>query len=668
MSQIGGMTESQKEEILINAAGMTSEEQYKCAEEFINKGCLAADIDCKQEKDLIVNLLEMSSFSGYYAAKLLLANIYNQGTIADKGSADAKNLFLEIVNSKDPSLDPNIKAEAYYCLGVIAEYCLCGEKRNVDTIKEAIKYYNSSVKLKTDDMRGNFALARSYLDLYYEIEANIQTRDNFTDKEYKTYREKAKEYIEIAEELNSKTNDSLTEEYKTKIKVYKQILNDEEVKFTELKFDKDVRKFIVQNIMKCFWLKENERKDLFHAISAYFLKKDLLHREVIGEYKNSSQKESFDVIYGVCKEFFEGEELKQIFKQMVNSLPIDKRIEGEYDFSACAVNFNKEIEKIIKTMFEVGFKNYKKEKEQQDQTLTAPNQTTNQVDQLQKTILEVQKNDIENELAISYNNLGNQWHNLFDDKSAQEFFKKLVGASNFQGKGKEFCWNRVQGILSTNLSDTQKKNLKEYKKELSKKLHETSDCEEKDRLNDIKDFIDEILTISEQKKELRELNDKIEKANRNAPAKEEKTDSTGKEFTMGSVYYYLFEKGSVNEDVIEFVKKINLKMDESEIKLKLFELVTKIELYRVIVRNPSSHTDKLSLDAFEEGMSLCFLQDNSIFKLIGELFGDYIKQLNVGQEYDLADDVRNRCKKILEDKKAQNQEQGKNQDDGVGIS
>ena len=60
--------------------------------------------------------------------------------------------------------------------------------------------------------------------------------------------------------------------------------------------------------------------------------------------------------------------------------------------------------------------------------------------------------------------------------------------------------------------------------------------------------------------------------------------------------------------------------------MKLKEFINKIELFRVVVRNVASHVTPLSQKSIEDGLNLCIMQDNSIFALIDELFGEYILQ------------------------------------------
>ena len=72
-------------------------------------------------------------------------------------------------------------------------------------------------------------------------------------------------------------------------------------------------------------------------------------------------------------------------------------------------------------------------------------------------------------------------------------------------------------------------------------------------------------------------------------------------------------------------------MTQNEAALKLSELLVKVEMFRVIVRNVASHKTTLTQSAVEHGINISIVQENSILKLLDELFGDFLNKKYVDQ-------------------------------------
>ena len=68
-------------------------------------------------------------------------------------------------------------------------------------------------------------------------------------------------------------------------------------------------------------------------------------------------------------------------------------------------------------------------------------------------------------------------------------------------------------------------------------------------------------------------------------------------------------------------------------ELKINELIAKVELFRVIVRNVASHETILSQKFAEDGFALAILQEDSIFSLMEDLFGEYVVKKWIKEEF-----------------------------------
>ena len=129
----------------------------------------------------------------------------------------------------------------------------------------------------------------------------------------------------------------------------------------------------------------------------------------------------------------------------------------------------------------------------------------------------------------------------------------------------------------------------------------------------------------------------IAKMLENSKAREELSTITKSEhFELGNLFYMVFSETGidgmpmshkmVDPEFVEFVKYLNKDMDQNEASLKLNELLIKIEMFRTIVRNVASHKHPLSQNAVEHGINISIVQENSIFKLLDELFGEYLNK------------------------------------------
>ena len=107
-------------------------------------------------------------------------------------------------------------------------------------------------------------------------------------------------------------------------------------------------------------------------------------------------------------------------------------------------------------------------------------------------------------------------------------------------------------------------------------------------------------------------------------------------FELGSLFYMAFNDANTSDGMVaqkvvdpafvDFIISVNDKLSVNEASLKLKEFLVKVEMFRVIVRNVASHKSILMQPAVEHGINISVVQENSIFKLLDEMFGDFLNK------------------------------------------
>ena len=97
-------------------------------------------------------------------------------------------------------------------------------------------------------------------------------------------------------------------------------------------------------------------------------------------------------------------------------------------------------------------------------------------------------------------------------------------------------------------------------------------------------------------------------------------------FSTGNLFHFLYGRNRKVNNYVEFIIATNPGINKEEIESTLEDLITKVEMYRVMVRNPSSHTTGLRKGALEKGLNLLMFENNSIFKSVNKLFGNFMKE------------------------------------------
>ena len=285
------------------------------------------------------------------------------------------------------------------------------------------------------------------------------------------------------------------------------------------------------------------------------------------------------------------------------------------DYSNCASNLNSFIERAIKSIFVDEYNDYILPKE--------------------KRKLEEEKNSLiedKNNLNKDYSTLEEEKNTLKDTLNVEnvnivEIYKIIENKGNANA---DKAYNAIINKISRKgFSTDELTQLKNYQ------ATQTQDDQK---------FINNILTISNKTKELQEIYNKIKEIDKQITDIDKKLSEIDNKinnpqnnslFTMGSLFYIIYDglktnaednnTVKINDDIIEFVLSKNPSLSRDEIISTLENLAVKIEAYRVIVRNPSSHSSCiLQKSSFEAGLEFALLDDNSILKSIDKLFGNYI--------------------------------------------
>jgi len=510
-----------------------------------------------------------------------------------------KNVFNTTEPGYNIQLVQNTCRRASECLAEMS-YRGFGVKKNY---LSAIEFYINSLNYcnsNTSDQSLTYgSLVQCYLELYYESLANIsgnRSKQNILDQQ--KYKAEAKKYLKLAEDNKHTLNKKDLESYELQIKTYKSILDDENVELSNMDYLEFKNKYFKKH-KSIFLLSTKDEHELYEdGIKRYFEKRDTLLEKI--ERKIQQEREFRYKNYSIIKKKIIDVQGSGAVKAMQTRFEQNKnKIQEEtmIDFSDCVVNIDKYLEESIKFIF---VDTYKEEKQHE----------------IQKTIQENVKS-LQNKLKL-------------DEVFLRNVVSILHNSSVNENFTKEFCLKKIKDFISFKKVQSIKQFPEIKMNNIENYFNENVDSmSEKE-----KEFIQNIINAGKLKKELFEYEDK----------KENNEDSEDT-FTMGNLFYHTFIEQSItsgdqistrrvlDKNIVEYVNRINPNMEKEQVELKLNELINKIELFRVVVRNVASHKTELSQKSIEDGLNLCIMQDNSIFALMDDLFGDFILQKYFDKQY-----------------------------------
>lgn len=541
-------------------------------------------------------LIEESANEGCLVAQFNLATAYIAGLGCDKDAEKGEELLAKLVG------DESLGVAINYVYGKICQDKNTYGQADQYTYQEIINYFKKSLELcdkllngKNQEelmLNGNMTyacfdcleLAETYLEMYYLQEANTDNRNVKHYREDLEYKKEAKKYLDMAYGLKKYLINYTEEEFSQWLDTYRGLLENTSDDISNMTYEEFKEKYYNKQPNIFLLTLQKETNIYEEGLKFYFEKRDRLVAELTARKANEQQEiqNSIPLIRKILKaKGLTDEDIDRQLNEMQQKTTDDESMEDELDYSVSVINLDKYLEEILHTLFVEGIYEYNKEKIDQDIQ-----------DKIAKISLDI-KSIREEHLKYLNQLLSNINENATIDRSKREdslkryidFFKNPKGRRTV-GEGK---------IPS----------LKEY-------------LEENDQsLNDIeKQVLQNIIEVYELRQESNEL------------TKDEK-------FEMGRLYHLGYVDYSsnlsninyrvLNENFVEFVKSVNPDMNKEKIRLKLNELILKVEMFRVAVRNVASHKARLSKLAVEEGINICMVQENSIFELINELFGEYIK-------------------------------------------
>jgi len=654
MSLIKNVKETKQ--IIAQAEKLTSEEQYEFASEMEynfkvkNHKFIAKMVYAMSAKSRNINAMfrlgrilsyekdyERSNIffkevykSGYVEAlREIGLNYYNQGEIkkayscwseaAKSGDSESFVYLAEGYLNGDEVVDQDFdKAircfkrsanKGNYTAILYLEEIYLTDKYNKKNLVGGIKFFRKlfETNIETKPKLAMLAiknLIKCYTDLYYEEIANIgKDRSKQKILNQKKYKEQAIKYLELAKNykrdvLQSLRNDKYYDTYENsfnssmmEIKPYISILEDGVIDLSNMTYEEFKEKYYDKH-SNIFLLSTKDEFELYEdGIKRYFDKRDVLPQKI--ERKIQLEHKIFKNNLPIIKKMLKLKGVADIDKVIrVKREDIEKQIKEDtlVDFSDCVVNLDKYIEEILKFIFKVGFDQYQQtEKERKEKQFN---------------------DDIDNILVVG---------NTFEDEFIAKLFASFQGKEKFN-KAKLACLEDIKKVIvkRPKTFDSKITNIRNF---LNDNIENLND-------NQI-EFIENILKIANVRDE---INSSLETKKK-------------KDFTLGTLFFHTFTERQISingknstkkvldEKVVEYIKSIKPNLKVEEIEVKLNELISKIELFRVVVRNVASHTTELSQQSIEEGLNICIMQNNSIFALIDELFGEYILKKYIEKQY-----------------------------------
>jgi len=512
-------------------------------------------------------------------AKCNLAASYVNGTGVEKDPQKA----IEILNSIDDTNN-----NKHYYLGVIKHACLDGQEKTRALVNEVIDSYNKFIELTNDPTEYKYIsmiyykLAEAYLDLYYIDQASANNRNQEHFSKQNPNREKAKEYIKLSKDLIVNVDERAFEILKSDLRIAEDLLNDEALDLSTYSYEQFKKEYFGKHD-NLFLLTKKQEYELFdNGIKYYFNK-----REKEDEIKKKLEiyNANFEKNKSLIRKRLEEKGVENIDEKLeeLHLAKLDQVTnDSEIDFSITVNNIDKYFEEILHFLFVDCMYDHKHDLYQQIILKNIEEIKASLADCTEETLKELNfhLNGIDKTIALKPEIL---------TKKLEIFAEKFNKNWNF----KSIADDRINALNTY---------YQENKKELDEK-----------QTSLIKKFLDN----SQARKEFAEL-------------------SKPEKFELGSLFHMAFNDASSSKDAVaqkivdpifvEFVTSVNDNLSISEASLKLRELLIKIEMFRVIVRNVASHKSILMQPAVERGLNISIIQENSIFNLLDNMFGDFLNK------------------------------------------
>ena len=538
-------------------------------------------VDLNMEHDEFVNLLKTAADAGSLHAKFYLATIYKQALGAEQNYEKAIKYYIQCLD--DTTTEDNVSIQTSACCNLV----------------------------------------QCFVQLYHIEEANA-TRDFIYYKSTNKNKDSAKQYLALAPTYISQLPESERPAYESKLKIYSSILNDKTDDISAMNYG-DFRKAYYDKFPRIFLTTKKSEDSIYRdGIKNYFRKRDESAEELALElaYKQKQIEKRKAMIKKAVPNLNISTDPEVIYAKLISELESElQKEQNEFlnkyviDYSNCVINLDKYLEEIIHQLFVVDVHEYKKELAQAKVDNKLININT-QIDALSPAELK-QIVELTNDISAS----------IPDEKIPYERRKQILQtfAQNVAtGKNKKSIKTKVDIIEQYLHTEASKAitvthddgTLSEEEKENTLSLMQRSIIKNTPSLN----LLNDILNLHTVQQELDSL-------------------KINTDFQLGALFNLTFVENLIDEEgnkikttnklkqeIIDFVARLNPSMKESDISLKVSELILKVEHFRVMVRNVASHKSILTQQLLEKGLSLCITEENSIFSLLDELFGDHLEQ------------------------------------------
>ncbi len=533
----------------------------------------------ERDVDIANQFFIKGSDLGSNLAKCNLAASYVNGTGYEKDFQKAIDI-LKTIND-----DFNDK---YYYLGVITHECINGLNKTKEVINEALEYYNKYIELTPDTQDTKYVsmvyykMAEAYLDLYYLDEASTNNRNKEHFSKQNPNREKAKECLRLAKEKLLVLDEEALKILKSDINIAEDLLNDEGLDLSQFTYETFKEQFFGK-LDNLFLLTNKKEFELFEDGVKYYFNKRETEKEI--KQKLELEENNFEKRKSLIRKKLEEMQVENIDEKLeeIRLKNLEKSKNNmKVDFSTSVINIDKFLEDVLHYLFVDCLYDHK--------------------EALYKKIVA---------------------------KNIEEIKELLKDCSTDTLKELNLILNGIDKSISLK-QDVMTKKLEIFAEKFNKNWNWKSISE--DKITDLKTYYDNEKDNLDPK-ETKLINKMLENSKaRIEYAEMEKTEK----FELGSLFYMAFTDanvahGAVVQKIIdpaflEFATSVKEDLSITEASLKLRELFIKVEMFRVIVRNVASHKSTLNQAAVEKGINISIVQENSIFKLLDEMFGDFLNQ------------------------------------------
>jgi len=532
------------------------------------------DVDHKKALEYFEKGIKLGSNTA--KCNMAVAYVNGNGVEIDRDKA------IEILNSADDNF-----IHKHYFLGVIKKDCISQEK-TTELINDAIYHFDKYVEMsKTADEARYlpivyYMLYESYLELYYLDQANEKARTKQYFLQTNTNREKAKYYLQQAQNIkHTLDSDLVAKNLENDLRIAEDLINDSGLDFSKFSYEEFKEQFFGKH-ENLFLLTHKKEYELFDDGIKHYFEKRVKNGEI--KKKLDLEQSNFEKRKSLIRKKLEEMGVENIDEKLeeIRLSQLEKIQNEEVDFSNTVINIDKYLEEIIHFLFVDCMYDHKNKLYKQV--------IENDINQIKSLLLNCSPEMLK-ELNLILNGIDKSV-NLKDEAR----IKKLEIFTDKFNKN----W-KIKNVAEENIE-----NLNSYFEA------------EKDNLNKTeKTLIEKMLETAEARKELGGL---------------QKQET----FELGSLFYMAFNDASTSNDMVaqkvvdpafvEFVTSVNDKLSFNEASLKLKEFLVKVEMFRVIVRNVASHKSILMQSAVEHGINISVVQENSIFKLLDEMFGDFLNK------------------------------------------